>query len=197
MCIAQVLLGRRLFPQFAEPSVAEFLLHALSELVRLAQTTTRPRLLGAFALVVHVTRFRAPITWSTPASAARLSGNNVIARRHMLEVSIGSGELLELVVGIRRQASICRRSRSGLRGGTRKRRPIRRSAACAHLVDRFEAQLVQIAGDLLQAIDLRRVECSARKFYAAMQGLWGKLSSCIRSANWIAFKSILSGCGIR
>jgi len=53
--IAQILLGRCFFPQFPEPSVAEFLLHALSELVRFAQKTACPGWLRAFALVIHVT----------------------------------------------------------------------------------------------------------------------------------------------
>jgi len=52
--IAQVLLGCRLFSQLSESSVAKFLLHALSEFVRLAQKAPGPQLLGAFALVVHV-----------------------------------------------------------------------------------------------------------------------------------------------
>ena len=53
--IPQVLLACRLFPQLSESSVTEFLLHALPELVRLAKETPGPSLLGAFALVVHIT----------------------------------------------------------------------------------------------------------------------------------------------
>ena len=53
--IAQVVLGCRLFAQFAESSVTKFLFHALPEFVRLAKETPGPSLLGAFALVVHVT----------------------------------------------------------------------------------------------------------------------------------------------
>jgi hypothetical protein len=40
--IAQVLPGCRLFSQFSESSVTKFLLHALSELVRLAKKTPGP-----------------------------------------------------------------------------------------------------------------------------------------------------------
>ena len=53
--IAQVLLGCRLFPQLSESSVTQFLLHAFPELVRFTKETPGPSLLGAFALVVHVT----------------------------------------------------------------------------------------------------------------------------------------------
>lgn len=47
------MLGCRCFPQITEPTVAEFLFHALSQLVRFAQKTTRPRLFSVFALVIH------------------------------------------------------------------------------------------------------------------------------------------------
>ena len=53
--IAQVVLGCRLFAQFSESSVTEFLFHALPEFVWLAKETPGPLLLGSFALVVHVT----------------------------------------------------------------------------------------------------------------------------------------------
>lgn len=53
--IAQVLLGCCLIPQLSESMVTKFLLHALPELVRLAKETPGPQLLGAFALVVHIT----------------------------------------------------------------------------------------------------------------------------------------------
>ena len=49
------MLSRRLVAQLSESSVTKFLLHALSKLVRLAQETPCSSLLGAFALMVHVT----------------------------------------------------------------------------------------------------------------------------------------------
>ncbi len=50
----QILPGRRFFSQFPKPSMAKFLFHTLSELVRFAQKTTGPGWLRAFAFVIHV-----------------------------------------------------------------------------------------------------------------------------------------------
>jgi hypothetical protein len=53
--IPQVLLACRLFPQLSESSMTKFLLHAFPEFVRFAKETPGPSLLGAFALVIHIT----------------------------------------------------------------------------------------------------------------------------------------------